>query len=105
MAETKICKKCGRELPVTEFFAHKSTKDGLQPVCKECQKEQVRQSRARIKALREKVTEPAGDTPASKKATGLEGVDEGLMLAELKRRGYFWTDLYKYVKVDFETIK
>ena len=36
MADTKVCKKCGRELPISEFNKNKSKKDGLQSNCKEC---------------------------------------------------------------------
>lgn len=34
--QTKVCKKCGRELPAEAFGRHHRTKDGLQPICKEC---------------------------------------------------------------------
>ena len=37
--KTKVCKKCGRELPLSEFYKHKTTKDGLIPWCKSCLKE------------------------------------------------------------------
>ena len=36
---TKVCPKCGRELPVSQFYKDKSCKDGLQTHCKECRKE------------------------------------------------------------------
>lgn len=32
----KRCKKCGRELPETEFQKNRYTKDGLQFYCKDC---------------------------------------------------------------------
>ena len=35
--KTKVCPKCGRELPTTEFYGNKHNKDGLQDKCKECQ--------------------------------------------------------------------
>lgn len=38
MMETKICKKCGRELPLSEFHKHKGMKDGYINECKECVK-------------------------------------------------------------------
>lgn len=37
----KVCVKCGRELPLTEFFISKKSKDGLQSYCKECSKSAV----------------------------------------------------------------
>ena len=36
--KTKRCSKCGRELPLTEFYPRKDTKDGVQSRCKECDK-------------------------------------------------------------------
>lgn len=36
--ETKICTKCGRELPLENFSKDKRKKDGLRPECKECNK-------------------------------------------------------------------
>lgn len=37
--ETKICSKCGRELPLTCFNGSKDTQDGFQRWCKECHSE------------------------------------------------------------------
>lgn len=34
----KRCAACGRSLPATAFYAHKTHTDGLQSRCKECQK-------------------------------------------------------------------
>lgn len=34
--ETKVCKKCGRELPITEFALNKNLKDGHVGQCKDC---------------------------------------------------------------------
>ena len=36
MEKLKKCSKCGRELPVSEFWKNASTEDGLQTYCKEC---------------------------------------------------------------------
>ena len=33
---TKICSKCEKVLPLTEFYKHKLNKDGLQYMCKKC---------------------------------------------------------------------
>jgi len=37
--KTKVCTKCGRELPLSEFSKHKITKDGLKNWCKSCTRE------------------------------------------------------------------
>lgn len=39
--ETKICKKCGKELPMTEFYANMAYKDGFFNICKKCHNAQV----------------------------------------------------------------
>ena len=43
--ETKVCKKCGRELPIEEFYKNKGNKDGHENKCKECFKQQQKQYR------------------------------------------------------------
>ena len=43
MDSTKICSKCGRELPISKFSKRKSSKDGLQAYCKECKAEYRKQ--------------------------------------------------------------
>lgn len=43
--ETKICKKCGKELPLSEFNKRKVTKDGYNHWCKECVKQYNKQYR------------------------------------------------------------
>jgi predicted SprT family Zn-dependent metalloprotease len=36
---TKVCGKCKRELPAKDFWGSRSSKDGLQGACKDCQLE------------------------------------------------------------------
>ena len=38
--KTKVCKKCEKRKPVSEFYTHKNTKDGLRSLCKKCTKVQ-----------------------------------------------------------------
>lgn len=45
MENTKICSKCGRELPLTEYYKSKWNKDGFQNYCKECCKQHNKQFR------------------------------------------------------------
>ena len=37
--KTKVCTKCGRELPLSEFSINKASKDGLDNWCKSCRRE------------------------------------------------------------------
>ena len=46
--ETKVCKKCGRELPLNEFSKDKRCKDGHRNVCKECKKQYYREHKEAI---------------------------------------------------------
>lgn len=41
--ETKVCKFCGRELPIEQFSPSSRHKDGHLPVCKECRSLQSRE--------------------------------------------------------------
>jgi hypothetical protein len=43
MNETKRCSKCHKELPLSEFWKNKSSRDGLQAYCKKCAKERTKQ--------------------------------------------------------------
>lgn len=52
--ETKICSKCGRELPLSEFYKNKTTKDGASYWCKKCNK---KDSRRYYAANKEKIAE------------------------------------------------
>lgn len=42
--ETKICKKCGRELPLASFAKHHISKDGHMAYCNSCREESRKQS-------------------------------------------------------------
>lgn len=43
---TKVCTRCGKELPVDQFSRRSSSADGLQMWCKSCQCESQRISRS-----------------------------------------------------------
>lgn len=67
-AQIKTCTKCGRELPISEFYARAGSKDGLQTICKDCHnaatqrcREQAQRAR---KALAEKRAAKVQEQPA-----------------------------------------
>ena len=47
--KTKVCSKCGRELPITEFALNKKYKDGHIGRCKDCINAYLRERYARKK--------------------------------------------------------
>ena len=47
--KTKVCSKCGRELPITEFALNKTCKDGHIGQCKDCVNAYQREQYARNK--------------------------------------------------------
>ena len=78
--ETKLCKKCGRELPTTDFNKCASNKDGLQSYCRECQHEIQKDRTTCLRKIK-------NDNPLSRYTP------RELML-ELKARGYDGTITY-----------
>lgn len=51
--KTKVCSKCGKELPLSEFYNHPSTKDGLMGHCKGCHYTVTRKNLEMRKAKKE----------------------------------------------------
>ena len=45
--ETKICKKCGRDLPIDQFSKHPTTKDGREGSCRDCRNAAAKERRAK----------------------------------------------------------
>ena len=48
--QTKTCTKCGRDLPISEFYAKAGSKDGLQTQCKDCHNAATQASKDKAKA-------------------------------------------------------
>lgn len=102
---TKLCKRCGRELPLIRFGKNASTKDGLQYWCKDCQNLSVTASKAKKRAAEdsflgksEPKPEPEPQTEAKPviqeapepqpSPAPLEGIDSVELVKELRARGY-----------------
>lgn len=117
---TKVCPKCGRELPTTEFYGNKHNKDGLQDKCKDCQRAWSRESYRRKKeAMRieklnhedkvetEKVIIDAKEHTMAKvySEPELAKFTPRQLMAELKSRGYRWDYMLEpQRKIQFDKI-
>lgn len=102
--ETKVCKHCGRELPVSDFYTNSRAKDGYATYCKVCSNaisvECARKRRERKKA-EAKENERIEFEKKYKVYTNRElakFIPRELML-ELKARGYEGELVFREVKV------
>ena len=59
----KKCSKCGRELPISEFYRNRTTKDGYTDRCKECHNEEVKKSKAKRVVIAAKTGYAAPEPP------------------------------------------
>lgn len=69
----KTCSKCGKTLPLTEFYRNKRNSDGHHPQCKECMNKDFKSERERKKASL---------------ILKLADFTDQALFTELKRRGY-----------------
>jgi hypothetical protein len=94
---TKKCKGCGRDLPIESFGKHNRTPDGLQPLCKDCMSERLKQGHRKTKDQKPeapkpeapKPAKPAPVKPAPAERTTLAAYSDREIYDELLRRG--WT--------------
>lgn len=87
--ETKVCSICGKELPLSNFYPHKNSKDGYTSMCKCCHKERAQAQRAEKKRLVE---------IAKKGGKQLSDYTPRELMEELYRRGYRGTLEFVEVK-------
>lgn len=76
---TKVCSRCRRELPISEFYKNKRNKDGLQHYCKKCKK-------VTHKAYLDKNTNTFGRAEHKRGNSGISKRDYELTSEQLKRR-------------------
>lgn len=98
--KTKLCKKCGRELPVENFAINRKNADGLQAECKECKAEYMKGYWLRKKA-KKKENELVEFEKKHKIYTNrdLAKFTPRELMLELKARGYEGELLFREVKV------
>lgn len=81
--QTKVCKRCGRKLPAEAFGRHARTKDGLQPVCRECRS---KQQKAALK--KEEPEEYAIQTVSDPVTVTVDFFPDDVIIESLRKRGY-----------------
>ena len=117
--EMKYCCHCKTLKPITEFHKSNSAKDGHQPVCKECRRvlDKKRREDKLFNTSVQETIESAdnraviktidGKTLIKRDTTNFKSLEEYApreLLAELKRRGYIWSDMYVKQAVDWNKI-
>jgi hypothetical protein len=102
--KTKVCRKCGEELPISEFTRKATAKDGLQCYCKKCNSKATTEY-ARKRKEREKAQKIENERVEFENKYKIytnrelaKFTPRELML-ELKARGYEGELLYREVKV------
>lgn len=102
---TKVCKGCGKKLPITKFYKNSATKDGHDGKCVECRKKQTAiwaakhpkkkaaatKSKPRKKTTKVPTSHPdvlpfVAAMPAS--AVNLAGMTDKELFDEIRKRGY-----------------
>ena len=98
--ETKICRDCGRELPIDKF---KNNRYGVKvSVCTECATRKLRENKEKKRI--EKAMQAQQPALVEEEAkTALSGFTPRQLMAELYRRGYSGTLTYVQ-KIDIATM-
>ena len=80
---TKVCSKCRRELPISEFYKNKSMKDGLHHECKKCSN---KNNKKYAKTNNDKKINTFGRTGNKRGCSGMLKRDYELTEEQLQRR-------------------
>lgn len=77
---TKVCRVCGKELPLSAYFRNATYKDGYMTKCKECIKKEEKERNDRNRAIIRQASMNSGKP--------LSAYTPRELMAELARRGY-----------------
>lgn len=89
--KTKVCSKCGKELPVERFSKSSKSADGLQCICKSCISEYNKKRYYDEKKVKEQEKEKSVKTHTLIKVYSnpeLAKFQPRELIAELRARGY-----------------
>lgn len=103
--ETKVCNKCGRELPVESFGKNHTCKDGRCGTCKDCKKAYTKewQKKNQEKKRAQKIENERIEFEKKYKIytdKELAKFTPRQLILELKARGYVGTLLFEEVIVN-----
>jgi hypothetical protein len=90
--ETKVCKKCGQELPLSNFVKDKRMQGGYKNTCKSCFNKHQREYMAKVKQENKpQIKDAPAIEPSIEKElneNNLALIPSRLLISELRRRGY-----------------
>lgn len=99
--KTKVCKRCGKEAPITEFSKNKQSKDGHHIYCRTCRNELALKYYYNKKARLANNTSGGGTSSDCIRANDrkgcnpkFDGVTSRELINELKDRGYKWSSMW-----------
>ena len=87
-ATTKVCKTCGRELPLDAFGGHAKTWDGKHTICKECLVERLKTNFSKKKDEAPAPTLVPVVAPEPKRIVVREVMTDEQMVAALRANGW-----------------
>lgn len=92
---TKVCTKCGKELPLERFGRNPRSSDGLKCYCKDCENENCRTYRAKKYGKKEgkpkKMDIPIINELLQQPVPAISTFTDDALIAELRRRGWHGT--------------
>ena len=86
---TKVCKDCGRELPIEEFQIQVRSKDGRMHICKECKKKRMAVALGKEDVDNTAKVEKVEKLPETQdKYDRIVGLTDKDLVSELRLRGW-----------------